>query len=109
MLNLDEHKLSGLENLKVKSDDLAKTFALSFTFFEQCIFLPPNSLVLKNCDELFDDENKVVQGKGLTITSVIQFTPSQEAFKNLTSFLSYNMITGKQKIPPITHLMSLKF
>lgn len=100
VLSLDEGQCGHLQEMKMAADSLAKAFAMSFTFFDECIFLPPNSLVLKNCDELFglDNQQETLEMKRNEMTAasgkVVQFQPSREAFKKVVGFIQANHKNG---------------
>ncbi|ODM89052.1 Glycogenin-1 [Orchesella cincta] len=38
----------------LKNEDFVKLFALTLKSFDKCVFMSPNMLVVKNCDELLD-------------------------------------------------------
>lgn len=93
VLSLDEgkcHELGGLG-----PDSLARAFAISFTFFDQCIYLPNNTLILKNCDVLFEfglgERKKSGSLSPPTRSSAsslaLHFKPSLEAFKKVNATL----------------------
>ncbi|CAL8118587.1 unnamed protein product [Orchesella dallaii] len=87
---LDPYAVNGWIGLK----DYAKLECLKLTLFGKCVYLDPEVLVLKNCDEIFDDYGEefhaVVQSNGVPDTSVFCFIPSSNLFDELVA-------TGKKK------------
>lgn len=106
VLPLDQGKCQILQEIKLKPDSLAKAFALSFTFFDRCIYLPANSMVLKNCDDLFDLGNNLGAWKDISAVmhhsnervkegqneesfgNILQFQPCRDGFKKITAYFS---------------------
>ncbi|XP_067119013.1 glycogenin-2-like [Centruroides vittatus] len=68
----------------------SKLLVWRLTLFDKCVFLSPDTLVIQNCDELFErNEISAVPDIGWPDcfnTAVFVFTPSDETFWNLVSF-----------------------
>lgn len=60
---------------KVKHDLQGKIFALSLQQFEKCIYLTANTIVMENCDKLFEEED-VIYGALDTAWQIFQFVPN---------------------------------
>ncbi|CAL8093037.1 unnamed protein product [Orchesella dallaii] len=80
-----EQNFSNLNGFK--SEDYAKIFAFSLQFFDNCVYLTPSSLVLKNCDEIFEntfvDLCIGVDGNDHPDTSVFLYKPQLCTYENL--------------------------
>ncbi|CAL8085227.1 unnamed protein product [Orchesella dallaii] len=67
----------------LKIEDFAKLTTLTLKPFDKCVFLSSNMLVMKNCDQIFDEYN-VTQGFVWTEkgdSSIFMVRPSMETFK----------------------------
>ncbi|CAL8084892.1 unnamed protein product [Orchesella dallaii] len=70
----------------LKNEEFVKLFPLTLKSFEKCAYLSPNMLVLKNCDELLDQDNENPQQFIWTEkgdTSIFIARPSLQAFHTL--------------------------
>ncbi|CAL8140616.1 unnamed protein product [Orchesella dallaii] len=77
----EERNTAGLEN-----EDFVKLFALTLQGFEKCVMLSPNMLVVKNCDELLDNEENEQQTFVWAENgdwSILKLRPSHQVFNCL--------------------------
>ncbi|CAL8084928.1 unnamed protein product [Orchesella dallaii] len=76
---------------KLRKQDFVKLFPLTLKPFEMCVFLSPTLLVIKNCDQIFDEFHKLrISGSllmGTTGLDVIGIRPSWKVYENLMECL----------------------
>ncbi|CAL8084898.1 unnamed protein product [Orchesella dallaii] len=75
---------------ELKNEEFVKLFALTLKSFEKCVYLSPNMLVLRNCDELLDQEDENCQQFVWTEksdTSIFMVRPSLQVFNTLMKSL----------------------
>ncbi|CAL8122466.1 unnamed protein product [Orchesella dallaii] len=66
--------------------DFAKLFSLTLRVFDKCVFLSPNMLAMKNCDEVFEKFHSLTFLENMD-TSVFGLKPSTEIFRSLLTGL----------------------
>ncbi len=82
---------------QLKLDDFAKLYSLlALKSFDNCAYVSPYMLALKNCDDIFSKETKglVMMGKD-EMASVFLFKPSMDNYTTLAARL---MTSGKNGI-----------
>ncbi|CAL8113283.1 unnamed protein product [Orchesella dallaii] len=81
-----------------------KVFCWSMPFMRKCIFLDYQTMVVKNCDELFDFPGTLAlcDNENYLETSVMIFEPSFEDYVDLCTWLRPGKL-HKSKLKPVHH------
>ncbi|CAL8093606.1 unnamed protein product [Orchesella dallaii] len=79
-------------------EDYAKIQGFSLLVFSKCVYLSPDTLVLKNCDEIFDKYTTfaVLGENGEVDSSVYAFSPSLEYSRALEKIIHYVDLAGEK-------------
>ncbi|CAL8118605.1 unnamed protein product [Orchesella dallaii] len=85
--------------------DYAKLFAFTLQIFRKCVYLDAGSLILKNCDDIFDSytsfnavvNDSIINGRdnGTVDSSVFFFVPSVEIYEALVTSMKTKHISCK--------------
>ncbi|CAL8093609.1 unnamed protein product [Orchesella dallaii] len=80
----------------VEAEDFVKIFAFSFNIFSKCAYLSASTLILQNCDEIFDKYNTSFTALNNTEngvdTSVFVFTPSSSYYNGMCKLVSNGQV-----------------
>lgn len=87
-------------------DDYAKVQGFSLLVFNKCVYLSPDTLVLKNCDEIFEKYTTfaALNGDGSVDPGVYLFTPSLDQSRALENVVHYVDVAGERAGGSITQL-----
>lgn len=83
----------------LKLEDFAKLYSLlALKSFDNCAYVCPSMLALKNCDDIFSTETDgLTMVEGDEKASVFLFKPSVNHFVTITTGLKKSMINGMQQ------------